>query len=110
MRNIHFDKKFDATIAWHSFYHLPPEDQRQMFDVFAGHMNPGGFLLFTSGAEEGECWSNNNGEDLYHGSLGIEEYKRLLSAHKFHIVRHVQKDPECGGQRFGWHGINRMGI
>lgn len=34
MRKVDLDKKFDAIIAWDSFFHLPHNDQIAMFDVF----------------------------------------------------------------------------
>ena len=35
MRTIALDTRFDGIIAWHSFFHLPPDDQRAMFSTFA---------------------------------------------------------------------------
>lgn len=97
MRDIDFVECFDAIIAWHSLFHLPPNDQRTIFEVFARHLNSGGWLLFTSGTEEGEHWSDNNGEELYHASLNTEEYARLLTEHHFRSIKHVPNDPKCGG-------------
>ena len=96
MRDIDLAGCFDAIIAWHSLFHLPPDDQRDIFEVLTRHMNPGGLLLFTSGTTAGECWSNNGGEDLYQSSLDTEEYKHLLAAQNFHVLRYVEDDPECG--------------
>jgi len=53
MRKISLNKKFDAIIAWHSFFHLPAEDQPSMFNTFKTHLKTGGILLFTSGTERG---------------------------------------------------------
>lgn len=85
------------VIAWHSFFHLSGEDQRKMFKVFRDHMKKGAVLLFTSGAEEGEIWGNNGGENLYHASLSPQEYKILLKNHGFVLLEHKSEDPECGG-------------
>ncbi|OYW79598.1 MAG: hypothetical protein B7Z27_05245, partial [Sphingobacteriia bacterium 32-37-4] len=71
-------QKFDCVIVWHSLFHLPADDQRKMFKIFADHLNQQGMLLFTSGHEAGEVWSNNGGENLYHASLSAEEYEKLL--------------------------------
>ena len=49
MRCLQLNKQFDAIIAWHSFFHLPKEDQMNMFKIFATHIKPGGMLLFTTG-------------------------------------------------------------
>jgi 2-polyprenyl-3-methyl-5-hydroxy-6-metoxy-1,4-benzoquinol methylase len=50
MRRLALGQRFDAVIAWHSLFHLPHDDQRVMFARFARLLNPGGMLMFTSGA------------------------------------------------------------
>ena len=54
-------------------------------------------MLFTSGPDEGENWSDNGGYLLYHASLSPEEYKALLENNSFKIIAHNVQDPECGG-------------
>lgn len=97
MRELHLERRFDAIVAWHSLFHLAPSAQRAMFTVFARHLQPDGFLMFTSGSEEGESWGENGGESLYHASLATDEYRSLLAAHGFQVLRHVLADPDCGG-------------
>lgn len=96
MRQLSLNQKFDAIIAWHSFFHLPPEDQPFMFDIFKSHLNSNGILLFTSGKEHGEAWGMNGGTNLFHGSLGAHQYRSLLEAHNFRILQHTEDDPDCG--------------
>lgn len=96
MRHLSIDQKFDAIIAWHSFFHLPPEDQPPMFDVFSSHLKSGGILLFTSGTEYGEAWSLNGGSNLFLGSLDTQQYRSLLEAHHFRILQYKEDDPDCG--------------
>lgn len=95
MRYLDLDERFDLIIVWHSFFHLSPVDQRKMFPTFTDHLNNGGLLLFTSGPEAGEVWSNNGGENLYHSSLSTEEYQSLLHKHGFEVIIHKTEDPEC---------------
>jgi ubiquinone/menaquinone biosynthesis C-methylase UbiE len=97
MRELNLQRRFDAVIAWHSLFHLAPGDQRAMFQTFARHLQPGGLLMFTSGSEAGEVWSENGGEALYHASLSLAEYRSLLEAHGFEVVHHVVDDTACGG-------------
>lgn len=97
MRKFYLDEKFDAIIAWHSFFHLPADDQPDMFSVFSEHLNPDGILLFTSGTERGEAWGMNGGENLFHASLATEEYYSLLQTNDFVVLQHQVNDPDCGG-------------
>lgn len=95
MREIKLPQKFDAIIAWDSFFHLTQDDQRKMFAIFESHIKPHGMLLFTSGPEAGEIWSDNNGENIYHASLSKKEYQELFDKFGFEVVSHKEKDPDC---------------
>lgn len=97
MRFLELNSKFDAIIAWNSFFHLPATDQRAMFGVFEKYLNPERILMFTSGTKNGEAWGVNGGEDLYHASLDNKEYEQLLIAHNFKVLKHVVDDLDCGG-------------
>lgn len=96
MRALDLDRRFDGVIAWHSFFHLTPAAQRDMFPGFAAHVRPGGTLMFTSGAKKGEVVGNYRGEPLYHGSLAPIEYRGLLTASGFEVLSNVIDDPDCG--------------
>ncbi len=95
MRELNLSKRFDAIIAWHSFFHLPASDQPNMFALFEKHLNPGGILLFTSGPAHGEAWGMNGGENLFHASLSPLEYEELLHQHNFKVIKFVVEDPDC---------------
>ncbi|WP_412466160.1 class I SAM-dependent methyltransferase [Pedobacter sp. KLB.chiD] len=97
MRDLDLDEKFDAIIAWHSFFHLPADDQPNMFTIFKHHLKASGILLFTSGTERGEIWGKNGGENLFHASLATAEYQMLLHENQFEVLRHKINDPDCGG-------------
>lgn len=96
MRALDLGRRFDGVIAWHSFFHLTPAAQRHMFSGFAAYVQPGGTLMFTSGAEEGEVVGDYRGEPLYHGSLAPIEYRGLLTASGFEVLSNVVDDPDCG--------------
>jgi len=97
MREILLSRRFGGIVAWNSFFHLTPDDQRAMFAVFRDHAKPGAALMFTSGPAAGEAIGSYQGEALYHASLATAEYEALLAAHGFSTVQHVVEDPECGG-------------
>jgi 2-polyprenyl-3-methyl-5-hydroxy-6-metoxy-1,4-benzoquinol methylase len=96
MRELALGERFDGLIAWHSLFHLRPEDQPPMFARFADHSAPGAALMFTSGPERGESIGEWRGEPLYHGSLDPAEYRRLLAGNGFAVVEYRQHDPDCG--------------
>ncbi len=96
MRTLSLDRLFDGILAWDSFFHLSPEDQRPMFPIFHRHARSQAALIFTSGHSHGEIISTLQGEPLYHGSLDGEEYRSLLHQNGFDVVSHVVEDPDCG--------------
>lgn len=97
MRETELERRFEAIIAWDSFFHLSHDDQRSMFPVFARHAKPECRLLFTSGPEYGEAFGEMSGHTVYHASLSADEYRLLLEAHGFQVIKHAINDPECGG-------------
>lgn len=96
MRQLALNRRFAGLLAWDSFFHLSPDDQRTMFDRFQAHAAPGAALMFTSGNEEGSAIGELEGDPLYHGSLNPVEYRTLLDAAGFKVVAHVVEDPTCG--------------
>lgn len=97
MRQFNLAQKFDAILAWDSFFHLTQDDQRQMFAQFARHAKQGTLLMFTSGPAHGEAIGELFGEPLYHASLAPEEYRHLLAQYGFEVLNMVVEDPECTG-------------
>ena len=97
MRHFHFDQQYDGILAWDSFFHLTPDDQREMFAQFSAHAKLGAALMFTSGPSHGEAIGEMFGEPLYHASLDAEEYRALLAQYGFDVVKMVAEDAECTG-------------
>jgi len=96
MRRLALGERFDAVLAWNSFFHLTGDDQRGMFAVFRDHIAPGGRLLFTAGPAAGEAIGALYGRRLYHASLSSDEYRELLDRHGFEVLTHAVEDPDCG--------------
>lgn len=98
MRSLMLTETFDAILAWDSFFHLSPEDQRRMFPVFQAHIKPEGILVFTSGfgSSTEEVYGEMDGYQFYHATLATEEYERLLKEHGFQVLRYTVQDPQCG--------------
>jgi SAM-dependent methyltransferase len=95
MRQLDLAQRFAGLLAWDSFFHLSPDDQRTMFCRFQTHAAPGAALMFTSGTAEGSAIGELEGDSLYHGSLDPDEYRTLLDATGFDVVAHVAEDPNC---------------
>ena len=97
MRTLGLGPRFQGVLAWDSFFHLTPEDQREMFSVFRAHLQDGGVLMFTSGPTASVRIGEYEGEPLYHASLGPDEYRALLARQGFDVLSYRPEDPDCGG-------------
>lgn len=104
MRELSLGRRFDGVLAWDSFFHLAPADQRAMFDVFARHVAPGGHLMFNAGPAAGEAIGEYHGDPLYHASLSPADYLDLLASAGFALRHHAAEDPEAGG-RTAWLAV-----
>ncbi|WGW05757.1 class I SAM-dependent methyltransferase [Tropicibacter oceani] len=79
MRQLDLGQSFDAIIGWGSFFHLTAQDQRAALPRIAAHLAPGGRLLLTVGPEAGEAIGSVGRSQVYHASLGHEDYVSILS-------------------------------
>jgi SAM-dependent methyltransferase len=102
MRLLQLSRRFDGILAWDSFFHLTPDDQRRMFEVFARHSTPSATLMFNSGPAHGEGVGAYRGDPLYHASLNPDEYTALLGGIGFEVVAHAVEDWPTGGGRTVW--------
>ncbi|HLG81207.1 MAG TPA: class I SAM-dependent methyltransferase [Bradyrhizobium sp.] len=101
MRGLALAGTFDGILAWDSYFHLSPDDQRAMFDVFAAHAGPGTILMFNTGPAFGVALGCYRGDPLYHASLDTGEYRALLTRHQFELIDHAIEDAQAGG-RTAW--------
>lgn len=97
MRALDLGPRFDAILAWNSFFHLSAADQRDMFAVFAAHAAPGAVLMFTCGPAAGEAIGQVEGDPVYHASLAPEEYEACLASARFRTLDWRPEDPGCAG-------------
>ncbi len=102
MRSLQLSRRFDGVLAWDSFFHLRPDDQRRMFAVFARHAAPSAVLMFNSGPAPGEAVGEYRGDPLYHASLSADEYRALIGGIGFEIIAHAVEDWRTGGGRTVW--------
>lgn len=107
MRTLKMGKRFHAILAWNSFFHLSPDDQRAMFPIFAAHARPKAALMFTTGHRSGTATGSVEGREIYHASLDPVEYEELLQNNGFKVLNFRPEDPECAKHtiwlaRFTW--------
>jgi predicted TPR repeat methyltransferase len=98
MRGLSLGRRFHGILAWDSFFHLDPDDQRGMFAVFAEHALDGATLMFNTGPENGEAIGSYRGDPLYHASLAPAEYRALLHNSGFQVIDHATNDVRAGGR------------
>ncbi len=97
MRGLDLGRKFDGIVAWDSFFHLNPDDQREMFATFADHANDKAVLLFTTGHKAGVAIGEVHGRSVYHSSFDQDEYEDFLQQNGFKVLHFVPEDPTCAG-------------
>lgn len=85
MRTLDLGQTFAGVLAWHSLFHLSPDDQRTALPRLLVHAAPRATVMFTSGHYEGFLVGSWQGEPLYHGSLGPEEYRSILTSQGFSV-------------------------
>jgi SAM-dependent methyltransferase len=92
MRTLDLGETFAGVLAWHSLFHLSPEDQRIALPRLLAHAAPRATIMFSSGPREDHVVGSWRGEPLYHGSLGPEAYQGLLSSQGFRVESRVWAD------------------
>ncbi len=95
MRALQLDETFDGVIAWNSFFHLTPNEQRQSLPDMAEHLRPGGVMMVTVGQSEGSVAGTVASQTVYHASLSPAEYVTILEANGLRLTGFLAEDPEC---------------
>lgn len=95
MRSLDLGQTFDGIVAWDSFFHLTPAEQRTALPRLAAHLRPGASLLVTVGPEAGETAGHVGGEPVYHASLSLAEYATRLEAEGLRVTAFRAEDPAC---------------
>ena len=94
MRILDLGDTFDGIVAWDSFFHLTPDEQRTCIAHMARHLAPGGSLLLTVGPKAGEASGTVGGEAVYHASLSPAGYATCLEDNGLRLTGFLAEDPE----------------
>ena len=92
MRTLDLGRTFAGLLAWHSLFHLTPEDQRVTLSRLVAHAAPRSVVMFSSGHRLGHAMGAWRGDPLYHGSLDAAEYDALLTGWGFRVRHGVWAD------------------
>ena len=87
MRALDLGRTFAGVLAWHSLFHLSPEDQRRTLPRLLDHAAARAVVMFSSGPRPGHAIGDWHGELLYHGSLAPDEYEAELTRHGFRVEK-----------------------
>lgn len=85
-----------AVVAWHSLFHLRPDEQADLIGRMGGWLADSGALMFTSGDRAAETLGDWAGEPLYHASLDPADYVAALARAGLTVVEHVAADAATG--------------
>ncbi len=95
--------RFDAILAWDSFFHLSPGDQRAMIAVFAAHAAPARHPDVHLGPGGGRAHGRRRGQTVYHASLAPIALPRHLRAGGSRCSTTGPRTPNATVTRSGWH-------
>jgi len=97
MRVLELARTFDGIIAWDSFFHLSAEDQYPVIGRITRHLKLEGVAMLTVGPEAGEVLGTVGGQQIYHASLAIDEYRAVFRSCGMEVIEFVANDPDCAG-------------
>ena len=95
MRDLDLGRTFAGIVAWDSFFHLTPAEQRAVLPRLASHLDPGGLLMVTVGPDAGEVTGRVGGETVYHASLSPSGYATALEDAGLRMSAFMAEDPNC---------------
>jgi len=87
-------RKYDFISGWDSIWHVPLDRQAVVHEKLCGALNPGGVLIFTTGAVNAPGTATNpscEGQPLYHAALGVSQTLRLIDQSGC-VCRHLEQD------------------
>ena len=79
-------EKYDAIIAFDSIWHVPQEQQKDIYKMVGDLINSGGYFLLTHGKTQGSVSGHMFGEEFYYSALDACRVRELLNENGFEII------------------------
>lgn len=90
--------RFDAIVAFYSFFHLPKEEQGLMVKKMVSWLKPNGALLLNMATEEGDSIMDNwMGVKMFLTGFGVEGNLKMLRE----FGEGLEIEDEVAGERVG---------
>jgi len=83
----HDNNTYDGIIAYDSLFHLPLENQKNVYRILSSLLTKDGYLFFTHGKELGEVKSKMFDEEFYYSAIDLEMLKKTLEDNSLEIIR-----------------------
>lgn len=80
MEHLHFaPSSFDAVVSFYAVFHLPREQQPDLFSRMFEWLRPGGYALVSLGRTEEPAYTEDFfGVEMYWSHYGTEQYRTML--------------------------------
>ncbi|GAI68411.1 unnamed protein product [marine sediment metagenome] len=96
------DKRFHAIIAFYSIFHIPREEQQDLFNKMNSLLNDGGFILITLGTSGGEGIEENwAGSTMAWSNYEPTKYKTMITQAGFEITE-SEYEGQPGDDEYHW--------
>jgi ubiquinone/menaquinone biosynthesis C-methylase UbiE len=94
--------KFDAIIAFYSIFHIPREEQQELFNKMNSLLVDGGFILVTLATSDSEDVEENwTGAPMAWSQYDPAKYKEMLAQSNIEIV-HDEFEGQPGDTEYHW--------
>ena len=79
---------FDAVVSFYAIFHVPREEQAELFGRIRRWLKTGGYLLTTVAAQEEAPYTEDDffGVQMYWSNYGLDYYCGLLKSLRYQLL------------------------
>lgn len=88
MEHLHFaPSSFDAVVSFYAIFHLPRQQQPDLFSRMLEWLRPGGYALVSLGRTDEPAYTEDFfGVEMYWSHYGTEQYRDMLLKTGFDLL------------------------